>query len=139
MKRKVLGLCMHAGMIVLVLHIGLHATVLPYKEIENESLFLQVGAFSKEANLQRALKRLHKFPLWIERGEGVNRLFVVLPKARNMRRSYLKKLKSIVPDAFIRRGYKPAENGIGSGMEVVPATGKPLDADAILRTRKKFF
>lgn len=99
------------------------------REITSDRLFLQVGAYSHARSLQRMSHRLEKFPLWHDRVGGVTRLFVVLPKERSRRRRYLKEIKSIVPDAFIRHGYRPRH----------ATGGEPLDSRAILRARKKFF
>ncbi len=126
-------------MIVLLCGCGLHASVLSYTELPEGARYLQVGAFAKEKSLNRAVKMLHKFPLWVDRSDGVGRLFVVLPKERRRRRDTLKKVRAIVPDAFLKRAYNPLKTGNENSLRHVPFDGAPLDADAILKTRKKFF
>ncbi len=139
MRKKVLDTLLQRGMIVLLLSVSIYASVLTYKEAQGKRLFLQVGAFSKESSLQRAVESLQKYPLWIDRSGTLKRLFVVLPRERRIRRVYLKKLKSIVPGAFLKRGYTLPSGANSAGTGQLPPVGKPLDADAILHTRKKFF
>ena len=115
---------------------GLHADFVSGSAVERAGGFLQVGAFSKKEHFDRMRRRLHRFPLWSDRIHGMRRLFVVLPANRAARKSLYRRVRVIVPDAFVRHGYRPEGSGVSGG---IGEETRPLDSRAILQTRKKFF
>ncbi len=128
----------------LVTAITSEAKIVRLEEIPADASFLQIGLFSKPDNLKRIQKRLEEFPLWLERRPDATRVFVVLTGSKSRKRAYINKVKKIVPDAFIRHAYHPGEGESLGNTAKRERTDQvidknPLDAEAILRTRKRFF
>jgi hypothetical protein len=109
------------------------------KSCRQAPAFLQVGAFSHQQNLHTMQKRLRSFPLCMEKDGKIVRLFVALPHAKGTRRWYVKKIKSIVPDAFLKRKTLTYYRGGEGRKKTDSISDERLDAKAILQTRKKFF
>ncbi len=120
----------------LVTGVALHADLVLGSAVERAGGFLQVGAFSQKENFDRMRRRLKRFPLWSDRIDGMRRLFVVLPANRAARKGLFRRVRVIVPDAFVRHGYRPDGSGTSGG---IGEESRPLDARAILQTRKRFF
>ncbi len=108
------------------------------KQCRNAYAYLQTGAFSHEESLLSMQRRLRAFPLCMEREGRLFRLSVALPHAKGTRRWYIKKVKRIVPDAFMKRSVTPYA-GSERHYQAEREGNEPLDARAILKTRKKFF
>ena len=116
----------------------LHAYMADTKTCKNAFSYLQTGAYSHVENLKSMQKKLHRFPLCMEKDGRIVRLFVALPQAKGTRRWYIKKVKSIVPDAFVKRDVTHLLT-YNSGDKHESADAEALDSRAILQTRKKFF
>ncbi len=115
------------------------------KTLTSERLYIQVGAFSQKESVVALQKKLHAFPLALQKEGRITRVYVVSnPKYK---KGMLRKIRKLVPDAFVKK------NLHFSHMKEVPSVPSPkryspinqssfierLDSKAILQTRKKFF
>ncbi|GEM_PF-5567964 len=98
---------------------------------------IQTGAFSKKKGVYRQLRQLKEFPVLIEKEGALTRVFIVTSVQK--RYKILKKIRKIVPDAYIKRGYEQHLKALPFQTEDEVNENEILDSKAILRTRKKFF
>ncbi len=122
--------------------LSLNAYILPPKDLVKYDIFVQVGALKKAESIQDLIKKLDAFGLYIEHDKQLSRVFVVLQNKSKNRRILIRKIRKIIPDAFVKKSFTPHilimpsqhKNAISKNIH-----NNSLNAEAILRTRKKFF
>ena len=122
--------------------LSLNAYILTPKDLVKYDIFVQVGALKKVESIQDLIEKLDAFALYIEHDKQLSRVFVVLQKKGKNRRVLIRKIRKIIPDAFVKKSFTshiltmPSrhKNSISENLY-----NKSLDAEAILKTRKKFF
>ena len=124
--------------LVLVLYVSeIEAYVISKEELSQNFLVIQTGAFSKKEGAFRQVEKLKKYPVLVEKEGDLTRVFVVISPSKS--RFILKKIRKIVPDAYVKRGYAKHLKTLPFQTEDEVNENEILDSKAILRTRKKFF
>ena len=122
-----------------------NAYIIDKKKVTPDLFFVQVGAFSHQTSVDTIRKKLKKFPLLIVKKDNLIKLYVVSkPKYK---KGTLRKIRKYIPDAFVIKNrknifligdYQRSLSENASSENQINLTA-PLDAKAILQTRKKFF
>jgi len=113
------------------------AYVISKEELPRQFVVIQTGAFSKKESVFNQLKKFEKFPVLVEKEGALTRVFIVTSLQK--RYKILKKIRKIIPDAYIKRGYEQHLKALPFQTEDEVNENEILDSKAILRTRKKFF
>ena len=126
--------------------LSLHAYIIDSKYATPDRLYIQVGALSRMESVNEVVKKLHRFPLLVEKNGDIVRVYVVSnPKYR---KAMFRKVRKLIPDAFIRKNRIVLQTPsplIYKNVDSVDDTKNetnftlPLNAQTILKTRKKFF
>ncbi len=114
------------------------------QDLIKKSVFIQIGALKRESSLKELIKKFKKYPLYIERDQEINRVFIVYNGSSKKIKPYLKKIHKITPDAFVKKNFIPIKKDKIVIKKVQKDVNKryfddTLNSEAILRTRKKFF
>ena len=121
---------------------SLCAYILSPKELTQHDTFVQVGALKKADSIRQLVKKLDAFALYVQRDNQISRVFVVLHKKDQKTKVLMRKIRKIIPDAFIKKSFIPHSFSTlkthKSSMSKNDFNNS-LDAEAILRTRKQFF
>ena len=129
-------------LLILFFCLQANAYMVNSKQLSSGKLYIQVGVFSQQKSVEAIQKKLHHFPLWLEKQGKITKVYVVSnPKYK---KAMFRKVKKLIPDAFIKKNISGMSNNINA-LDTKPVRNNqinlilPLDTKTILQTRKKFF
>ncbi len=117
----------------------LYAYLVSSNAIGNDAIFVQVGAFKNSSAVEKIRKKLKPFALIVQKNGSIVRIFAVASRKDISESAFLKKIRKKIPDAFLKRGFKPRQNFTSKSFETGIDLTNTLNSETILRTRKKFF
>ena len=115
------------------------AYTISIENIPKEAIFVQAGAFKRAKAVKKIEKKLQSFAVVIQKNGDLTRIYAVASKKEITKKAFLKKIRKIIPDAFVKKSVDLADFFISQNFLYDDNLTNSLNSKTILRTRKKFF